>query len=226
MEEEKQFVELPRSLIFLSALWLIGSFFLTMGARTPVQVSSASYTPSYRLMILCMIIGMMIAWPLFRLSQKVQPRPIIHTVLDIIVLLSLVQVILWPLRLITPWTPLRNAAIDATICGWLLLAGAIVASAIGVSKSGPRILAMLACLCLCLLGPVLGTIGFDIGFSNRELIELSPLMAVHTLTEGGGSQPTPIQWWWIALLGVAAISAWSALMILALISRYRLALHP
>lgn len=216
MPAERPPIELPRGLIFISAFWLIGTWFISMGWRTPVQISSASYTPSFRLMLLCLVIGLMIGWPMLRLSQRKQPLPLLQTLLDLSVLISLVQVIIWPLRMITPWTVLRTAAIDATICGWILLAGAIVASAIGTSRAGPRNLAMLACVSLCLLGPGLATIGIDMGFNDIQLIDLSPLMAVRSLTEGGSSQPTSEQWQWIALLGFAGLAVWVILGILAL----------
>jgi hypothetical protein len=219
MPEEPHPIILPRGLIFISAFWLLGSWVIAMGWRTPVQISSASYTPNFRLMLLCIVIGLMIGWPMLRLSQRSQGLPMLHTLLDLSVLISLVQVILWPLRLITPWTASRAAAIDATICGWILLAGAVVASAIGTAKAGPRNLAMLVCVGLCLLGPALATIGFQTGFNDIELIELSPLIAVRTLTEGGSSQPTPQQWQWIVLLGVAGGLAWSVLGILAMTRR-------
>ncbi|MCH7601340.1 MAG: hypothetical protein IIB54_01120 [Planctomycetes bacterium] len=209
---ESKPIILPRGLIFLSSLWLIGSWIITMGHRQPIQISSASYTPSFRLMLLCIVIGLMIGWPLLRLSRQAQHHPIIHTFLDLSVLISLVQIILWPLRLITPWSSLRTASVDATICGWLLIAGAIVASVMGSERRGPRNLAMFACVCLCLLGPALASIGFKYGFNDIELIELSPLMAVHTLTDGGGSQPTAMQWRWIGLLGIAALAMWSVLI--------------
>ena len=163
-------------------------------------------------MLLCIVVGLMICWPLLRLSRQTQHHPIIHTLLDLSVLISLVQIILWPLRLITPWSSLRTASIDATICGWLLITGAIVASVAGSERRGPRNLAMFACVCLCLLGPALASIGIKYGFNDIELIGLSPLMAVHTLTDGGGSQPTALQWQWIGLLGIAALAVWSMLI--------------
>lgn len=209
---ETKHIILPRGLIFLSSLWLIGSWVITMGTRQPVQISSASYTPSFRLMLLCIVVGLMICWPLLRLSRQTQHHPIIHTFLDLSVLISLVQIILWPLRLITPWSSLRMASIDATICGWLLITGAIVASVAGSDRNGPRNLAMFVCVCLCLLGPALASIGIKYGFNDLELIGLSPLMAVHTLTDGGGSQPTALQWQWIGLLGIAALAVWSMLI--------------
>ena len=59
MGHELKPLELPRGLIFLAALWLIGSWAITMGLSTPVQISSASYTPNFRRMLMCVVIGLM-----------------------------------------------------------------------------------------------------------------------------------------------------------------------
>ena len=202
---------LPRGLIFLSSLWLIGSWLLAIGVRAPVQPSSASYTPGVRMMLLCVTFGLMIGWPLLRLSQASPPYPIRQTLLDLMVLLGLVQVVVWPLRLVTNWTPWRTTAIDATLAGWVLLGGAVVAAGIMTNRSGPRTLAMIACVSLCLLGPALAWLGVMTGVDAMELVSLSPLMAMRTLAEAGGAQPGMDQWRWIVLLGIAAILVWSAL---------------
>ena len=212
-------LELPRGLIFLASLWLIGSWALAIGLRTPVEPSSASYTPPVRMMLTCVMIGLMIAWPLLRLSQQPLRRPMTQAALDVIVLLSLVQVVIWPLRLVTPWSPQRMAAVDATIAGWLLLAGAVVAAATGTTRSGPRSLAMLACVCMCLLGPALAWIGVMTGIVAMDLVQLSPIMAIRTLTEGAGANPAPTQWRWIMLLGIGAVASWGALLIWSVFTR-------
>jgi hypothetical protein len=131
--------------------------------------------------------------------------------LDLLVLLGLAQVVIWPLRLVTTWTPWRTAAIDATLAGWLLLAGAMVAAGVATDRGGPRLLAMAACVAMCLLGPALAWLGVLTGVNATELVGLSPLMAVHTLTEGIGTHPTPSQWTWIGLLVFAAVSVWITL---------------
>lgn len=211
MPHDSSRLVLPRGLIFLASIWLIGSWLIAIGLRAPVQPSSATYTPSVRLMVQCVAIGLMIGWPLLRLSQTRPALPVRQTLLDLIVLMALVQIVLWPLRLVTSWTPLRTAAIDATICGWVVLAGAMVAAALGARQRGPRTLAMLACVAMVLLGPAAAWVGVVSGVDAMELIDLSPLMAVRTLGEGGSAQPTPMQWRWIGLLGLADLTVWLAL---------------
>lgn len=202
---------LPRGLIFLASIWLIASWVLVIGIRAPVQPSSASYTPAVRNMLICVVSGLIIGWPLLRLSQKRPEYPIRQTMLDLLVLLGLVQVVIWPLRLVTSWTPLRTAAIDATLAGWTVLAGALVAAAITSEQRGPRILAMIACIAMSLGGPALAWLGLMTGVDAMQLVDLSPFMAVRTLGEGGGSHPSDVQWRWIALLATAAIAVWLAL---------------
>jgi hypothetical protein len=210
---------LPRGLIFMASIWLIGSWILAIGLRAPVQPSSATYTPQVRLMVQCVVIGTMIGWPMLRLSQPTPSLPIRQTFLDLLVLIGLAQVVLWPLRLVTSWTPLRTAAIDATVCGWVIVAGAVVAASIVSARRGPRNLAMIACVAMVLLGPAAAWLGVVTGVNAMELIELSPLMAVRALGEGGGAQPTPMQWRWISLLGVAGLAAWLALGAVLLLRR-------
>ena len=49
---------LPRGLILLASLWLIVSWQVAIGVQAPVEVSSASYTPGVRLMLICVVIGL------------------------------------------------------------------------------------------------------------------------------------------------------------------------
>lgn len=214
---------LPRALIFFASFWLIGSWVLAMGLRTPVHPNSASFTPGVRLMMLCIAVGLMIGWPLMRLSQSASQWPIRQTVLDLIVLLMLVQVVIWPMRLVTVWSPLRTAAIDASMATWLIVIGAIVASAIGTVRAGPRLLAMAACIGVCLLGPALTFLGLFAGADWMALVDLSPFMAVHTLGQGGAAPPDPEQWHLIALLAVAGAAMW---LVLGLVHATRAAYRP
>lgn len=216
-------VRLPRGLIFLASLWLIASWLLVLGVRAPLQPSSASFTPGVELMLLVVALGLMIGWPLLRLSMPATPRPIAQTVLDLIVLLALVQVVIWPLRLVTPWAPMRTAALAATLAGWTCLVGAFVAAAIGTHHPGPRLLAMSVCVGLCVFGPAAAWLGVMTGVDAMQLVALSPLMAVRTLTSGGGAPPTEDQWTWIRLLAAAAALTWTALLLHRLWSKNRAA---
>ena len=202
---------LPRGLILLACAWLIGSWLLSLGIRPPVEPSSASYTPSVRLMLVYIGIGLMIGWPLLRLSQSAVARPIVQTMLDLMVLLSLIQVVIWPLRLVTPWTLGRTAALDATLVGWTVLGGAVVASAISSRRAGVRNLAIAACLAMCLAGPVVVLVAALVGRSAVQLMNIGPLTGVYHLAQGDRAPITAGQWIVIGMPALAAGLAWTAL---------------
>jgi len=210
---------LPRTLIFASAAWLLGSWLLTMGLQTPVQPTASSFMPGVRLMLVCISVGLTIAWPLMRLSQRPVARPIGQTLLDLVVLLMLLQVVIWPIRLVTVWSVQRTAAIDATLSGWLLVASAFVASAVGQRATGPRTLAMLVCVALSLAGPAVVWLGVHTGQTFADLVRLSPLLVVHMLGNGGRVEPTAEQWTWIATLWGAAGVIWTAVVLTAALMR-------
>jgi len=205
---------LPRGLILIASIWLVTSWVLAIGVRTPVEASSASYTPGVRLMLITAAIGLVIGWPLLRLSQGQVASPMKQTVLDLIVLLALVQVVIWPLRLVTPWSPARTAALDATLVAWTALAGALVASATGTQRAGPRNIAIVACLSMSLAGPVLAIIGLyfqPIGSVTHRLLRFGPLLEVYEISGGGRTAPDAGQWKWIIILALSASAAWTAL---------------
>ncbi len=204
---------LPRGLILLASLWLIVSWQIAIGVQAPVEASSASYTPGVRLMLICVVIGLLIAWPLLRLSQPATAFPIRQTLLDLVVLLALVQLVIWPLRLITPWSTLRTAAIAASLIGWTTLAGAVVASAVGSPHAGPRNLAILACLTMCLAGPTIAWLRLVIGFGPGRLVSFGPPLEIYDLTGGGGAPPAGEQWRWLVVLGLASFAAWLGLSV-------------
>lgn len=203
---------LPRALIFLASLWLVGSWLLAIGLLPPVHPSSSSYEHGLDMMLLCLGTGLMIGWPLLRLSQSATPAPLRQTVLDLLVMGSMIQVIIWPLRLVTAWSLGRTAAIDATLTGWMLLAGAVVASAIGTNRPGPRSVAMLACVAMCLLGPAIAYLSALGGPFFEVLANLSPLMAAHMLGNGHGAPLLASELQLIGVLYVAVVGAWGSLV--------------
>lgn len=208
---------LPRTLIILAFLWLVISWMVAIGLRQPLLPSAASYEPSVRIMLISVSLGLMIGWPLLRLSETRSPWPIRQTLLDLIVLLSMTQIVLWPLRLVTTWSNERTLALDLVLIGWAALAAAVTAAAIGSDQRGPRILAMLACVGMCLAGPLLAWISVGFGVNAFELVELSPLFAIHALTESSGPILAP-QWMLITLLLIAAIAGWTALTLVHMVS--------
>jgi len=185
---------LPRGLIFLSFLWLVAAWGLAIGFRPPIQPTAPAYEPGVRTMLIILMLGLLVGWPLYRLSQPPAAYPARQTIIDLLVMLAMVQVIVWPLRLVTTWTRGRTAAIDLTILAWALIAGAIVALGIASFNRGPRSLCMATCVALCLLAPILAWLAVHFGVDLLWLTDWSPLMQIHGLGSGKGADPSSHQW--------------------------------
>lgn len=167
-------------------------------------------------MLLSVSLGLMIGWPLLRLSEVRSPWPIRQTLLDLIVLLSMVQIVIWPLRLVTTWSNERTLALDLVIIGWASLAAVMIAASVGTERHGPRLLSMIACVAMCLAGPAVAWLSLGFGLEAFELVDLSPLLAVHALTEGTGPLEA-VQWMLIGLLLAAGAVGWTTLALLHIV---------
>jgi hypothetical protein len=209
---------MPRGLIFLAAIWLVGSWLVAMGTTTPVHATAASYEPGVRLMLQIVTLGFMIGWPLLRLSQPTKPAPIRQVLLDLLVLLVLMQVVVWLPRLLTNWLVIRTAALDAMLAGWTVLVAAIVAAAVRTNNPMGRTVAMLTCVVLCLLGPLIAWFGLHIALDRPELALLGPFMSARDLTISGSIPPTPGDWRGIGIVWLIALGAWMLVAIRAAVS--------
>ena len=96
-------------------------------------------------------VGIAIAWPLLRLSARPSAMPAAQAALDGLSIFVLLQVVVWPLRLVTSWTLARAIALDAAIAASILLTAAVLAAAQGVASARVRALAMTLCVLLALL---------------------------------------------------------------------------
>ncbi len=214
MDDSSETLLLPRGLILLASGWLIASWLLAIGVRAPVEPSSASYAPGVRIMLISMAVGLVVGWPLLRLSEPDTAFPMRRTILDLVVLLSLMQVVLWPLRLVTPWTPARTAALDATLIGWACVAGAVLAAASATRSVGARCGAVAVCVGMALGGPLLAWLGVLLGLPQGDagtLASIGPLVETHQLAVAGSLPPTAAQWQWICTVGNTAFLAWTGL---------------
>lgn len=175
-------MQLPRGLVVLAALWIAGSWMLCLGPHAPLHPTIAGFTPGVRLLVACLGAGVCAAWPLLRLAGPRERWPIRRVLIDFVTVATMLQVVLWPLRLTTAWAPTRLALIDAQMLAWALLAAAMVAPAIASASSGVRTRAMLGCLLVTAIGvPV--ELGFAwAGASRPQAWMLGPVLGPLRLT--------------------------------------------
>lgn len=218
----------PRGLIFLASAWLIVAWVMTMGFRPPIQMHAASYTPSVRLLLLSLVFGIGVGWPLVRLSGGLRAWPIRQTLLDLLVLLCLSQVVVWPLRLVTPWPPIRSLAIDLLLVGWSLAIAAVVATGSTPVRRGLGVLrtAAMAVIVVLVAGmPLLSLLRNDaLPFAGRpvgelpaqwwQLAALSPATAMDALSGGGPTPPLAAEWAMVRLAWWTAAGLWLSAILL------------
>jgi hypothetical protein len=167
--------------VLLAALWIVGSWFLSFGASAPLHPTIAGFTPGVRLLVACLGAGLCAGWPLLRLSGPRERWPVRRVALDLVTILTLLQVVLWPLRLTTAWAPARLALIDALLAAWAILAGAFVAATIGRGDALSRTLAMVGCLTLASIGISLELGSVWTGSSPPPAWMLGPIMGPYRL---------------------------------------------
>ncbi len=141
----------PRGLVVLAALWIFLSWILLFGIRPPVQPQAASYGPSLEILFVSIGVGVAIGWPLLRLSARPSRAPILQAMLDGLSLVVLVQVVVWPLRLVTSWTLTRTLCVIGAFAAAVAITAALLGAVQGSRSARRRTVGMLASACAALL---------------------------------------------------------------------------
>jgi len=136
----------PRALVVLTAAWIFLAWVQLFGLQPPVQPQSASYGPAIRLLFTTLGVGIVIGWPLLRLSGPHSTAPLRQCLLDALAIFVLVQVAIWPLRLVTNWTLERTIALDLGILAGLVQTGALLSIFLGARTAWMRTAGMGALL--------------------------------------------------------------------------------
>jgi hypothetical protein len=134
LERPRPPLPIPRGLVFVASGWITVSWIFAMGLEPPLQPSSSVYAPAARMLLCSLVIGGLVGWPLVRLCSAIPRRPIASALLDVVTLIALLQVLLWPLRLVTSWPISRTLLIDVHGIIWLLITGGVIA--IATAKEG------------------------------------------------------------------------------------------
>ncbi len=206
----------PRVFAFFWTMYLLGAVLgaVLWLARAPSAPPSA-FSPAARTMLVVIAAGIVVLWPMTRLSQLAPVRPVVRAAaLDLFVMLGPAQMVIWPLVFLADWHVAVVAAVAAQIGGWGALVGGVVAIAL-VQRSArgglhgglwrPGLGWMLSVIALVGV-PTLVLIG--LGTSGRPLPAwagaLSPFDYGGSLLGQGLSGPTgsPTASRWAAIAGV------------------------
>ena len=187
----------------LAILWIVSSFAMTVGARTPIQPTSGAYTPEVRTFLALLALGGCVLWPVGRITLAGSPFGARRAALDLATLLVLLQAIYWPMHLVTTWSLERAAAIDLLLCGWTCVAGASVA--LGTRPGARPLPWAFAGAAIAGAGAILDAAGARASMPEAlgpfaALLELAPLGA-----DGAGR----VAWELAAWPGAIAAAGWS-----------------
>jgi hypothetical protein len=198
----------PRGLVLLAALWILGSWLICIGPQAPLHPTIAGFTPGIRLMVASLGVGLCAAWPLLRLSGPRERWPVRRTVLDLLTITTLAQVVLWPLRLTTAWSPSRLAMIDALMIAWSVVVAAFVAAALASGAARARTRAMLVCLGITGLGLPLEIACRSAGLPEPPAWALGPVLGPLSLTIPDASMRLDEAWVGLGIVLSFATLAW------------------
>jgi len=217
----------PRLFAFLWTIYLlvaVGGSLLWLSRST--VISTSTYGPAARIMLLVVAAGSAVLWPMVRLSQA-SPRGsgVRAAMADVVVVLFPMQIMLWPLVMLAQWPAGIVAALALMSTLWVLLTGGVIA----LGTSGPcvrspherglgeRAAWMVVCIVLVAAAPTFAlarraAAGPDDPIP-KWLAMLSPFTAVPALTGQGFSGPqrpvSPEQWRALALIAAPVAILWS-----------------
>jgi hypothetical protein len=176
----------PRGLLMLAAVWTLVSLLVAFGTKPPILPLASSFAPAIRTALLAMTAGLVIGWPLLRLTLPSRRWPRRGVMLDLAVILGAIQISVWPMRLAAGWSIERTIAIDACLVGWAFVASAFCLWGSRSDEPRPRTVAM-ATLLAMLAAPVLvsltGGAGLSSAIEHPIVVATEPFLAVHRLAD-------------------------------------------
>ncbi len=170
---------------------------LVRGAGGP---GTAGLVYACRALLVLLLVGVCILWPMARLSQAYPDRPFRALLGDLIVVLFPAQAIIWPAALLTRWPWEVVGGIALLVGCWALLTAGLIAGAYSGSGShSSRSLWMIGAILLTTAAPALALVANFVGIPDppARLLLLSPITAVYLLTDApSGLTPrmAPIEW--------------------------------
>ena len=206
----------PRVFALIWMLYLMGVTALMFASLSDAFfVSPAITRPAARGMLLATMAGMVLMWPVVRLSQHPAERPVRSVLRDLFVVLIPAQAVIWPhaLRELGDWSVGVLLALAGVFAAWaLVVAGLLAMADSGRGAGRARWAWMLVLLVLCLGAPAYGVARGQFWMTpgpppaSRPGWMLSPLTAVLEVTRDrdasdGTTRASGIHW---RLIGAAA----------------------
>jgi len=103
-------------------------------------ITASSYGPAARIMLVVLAVGLIVLWPMTRLSQaSPEHHPVLAAFADLIVVLVPVQIVVWPLIVLANWPQDIVIGLASIFATWAVVIGGLVALGLaGPHYSAPR----------------------------------------------------------------------------------------
>lgn len=125
----------PRVLAFLWTLYLLGATLLGFAALGAVGgISPDTYRPVARIILITVVVGIVVMWPMVRLSQARPRRGGAKTAWgDFIVIVIPAQAVVWPQAFLpaAQWATSTIVALSLLMCAWAVCMAGLLALALG-----------------------------------------------------------------------------------------------
>ncbi len=180
-------------------VWLLGSFAINVSIdRQPFATPA-----TIRWVLMSALMGIMLAWPAVRLSQRAPQRSTAATLCDLFILMSLLQLVIWPARVVpVDWSIAKVAVMDYAFLVYGLITAMIIDHGRRCGGVG-RAVALGAAIGWAICGLVLPS---DAPTWARVL--LSPIQTIYRL-----SMPNPVKavepmGGVLSVMGLAVVVVW------------------
>ena len=185
-----QVVQAPGFLVLSWSVWLLGSWVVALMLDPSIR--------AVRWMVFSCLFGLMVLWPVVRLSQglmvregdrwRVERASRWRALLDWVVLYAVFQAVVWPLRVSTDWSFGQVLQLDLAVGVWSLFIAAVVSLGCRMVSGWGRVGVMIFCV-LVLVGEPVILAWMNVGAVEGESVwwkmVFSPLEAVWSLTGPG-----------------------------------------
>lgn len=150
---------MSRPLVMAWSGWLLVSWAINLALDGPVNVTHDTMLPAVRWLLMSAIVGIALIWPVCRLTQSDVRYPAVRAISDLIVLLLVFQVVLWPLRILVEWSTAQTMTINLAIAAWSMPIALWVYAGLRSGRLG-RTIAMGLCVAT-LIGPAIVRLMFN-----------------------------------------------------------------
>ncbi len=220
----------PRVFAFLWTIFLFAATAATfLAALSTGQASPDVMRPATRALFAIVAAGVVVLWPMVRLSQLPDRHPVAGCMQDLVVMLVPAQAVIWPqwLGWLGRWSLEVVGAVSALLLAWGVLAGGLLAcaqagrwvrAAAGAKqdRSGWSGAGWTLIFVAIGLGGTLGAIVPGSGATDgtvRTGWMLSPVTAVYEITRdrswtGASAEVLPGHWRAIAAVAVIGLPGW------------------